>query len=98
MSSTRERFNELVDEWKVDTLFESSVDAIINHEAYQEIITLGEQAIPWIIEELEVEIDHWFYALAKITGENPVPEEEWGNMRKNQKTWVEWWKNRPNQS
>ena len=66
------RFYSLTATWRRETALRSSVTAIAMHPAYQQIIGLGEPALPLIFGELRREPDHWFWALGAITGENPV--------------------------
>ena len=58
--------------------------------AYQAIIRMGKPAIPFILDELRREPDHWFVALKQITGEDPIPEEARGNMRGMADAWLKW--------
>lgn len=60
------------------------------HPAYQEIIGMGERAIPLLLGELRREPDDWFWALHAITGVNPVPEASRGNVQAMADAWVEW--------
>lgn len=58
-------------EWKADTLLASSLHQIVMHPSYQRIIGLGPQAVPFILDDLHRNgPDHWFWALAAITGED----------------------------
>ncbi len=68
--SDRERFNLLADRWKEDTCFESNVTRIVEHPAYQEIISMGEIALPLILSRVREDHEHWFWALYKITDED----------------------------
>ena len=60
------------------------------HPAYQHVIGMGSLALPFILAELEREPDHWFWALKAITGEDPVAEEQRGDVLGMTKTWLEW--------
>ena len=74
------RFAALAATWKEETKFFSRVDKMVNHPAYQEIIAMGERAVPLILAELERNGDHWFIALHRITGADPpIPEGHKGN-------------------
>ncbi|MBI9039083.1 MAG: hypothetical protein JEY97_13190 [Bacteroidales bacterium] len=84
------KFLRLKDRWKSDTLFVSSSTVMISNSAYKEIISLGSLAIPWIIRELQKANDHWFFALEKITGENPIKTENIGKVEKMKEDWIEW--------
>lgn len=83
-------FAELNGWWQRDTIKLSSLHDLIKHPAYQAIMALGEGAIPLMLHELEKEPDHWFYALGVLTGENPVPVEDAGNMQKMANAWLAW--------
>ena len=50
----------------------------------------GLPAVPLILAELRRELDHWFWALRAITGEDPVPAERRGNMKEMVEIWLEW--------
>jgi hypothetical protein len=90
----RQRFEGLVSQWQEATAFTSSVVEMAMHPAYQQIIGLGPAAIPLLLNELEREPDHWFWALRAIAGENPVPVEDAGRVLKMAAVWVEWGRDR----
>ncbi|MGY6742503.1 MAG: hypothetical protein ACXIUQ_07200 [Cecembia sp.] len=83
-------FLKLKDIWKQETLFQSSGTAVISNSSYRKIIGLGETVLPWIIRELRRNDDHWFYALEKITGKNPIKKENVGNINKMKEDWLDW--------
>lgn len=68
----------------------SSTTAITEHPAYQEIIRMGPPVVPLILGELASGTGHWFHALHLLTGENPVPPEDAGNMEKMRQEWLAW--------
>ncbi|MBI3407080.1 MAG: hypothetical protein HY040_01825 [Planctomycetes bacterium] len=76
----RERFEQLA--WKTDTLLLSSITEMAMHPAYQQIIGMGKEALPLLFAEFRREPDHWFWALQAITGLNPVPITDRGNVDK----------------
>jgi hypothetical protein len=84
------RFAALAAEWKAERGYSSSITKLCAHAAYQQIIGMGEKAIPLLLRELEREPDHWFWALKAITGVNPVPQESRANLREMARHWVEW--------
>lgn len=84
------RFRELVRQWKEATVFTSSGTELALHPAYQQIIGMGKEAIPLILEELQREEDHWFWALKSITGNDPVPAVDRGNLPKMTAAWLRW--------
>ena len=84
------RFDTLVSEWKLAVAAMSSVMRMVMHPAYQRIIGLGPRAVPLLLQELERDPHHWFWALNVITGEDPVPAECSGDMRAVREAWLEW--------
>ena len=81
--------------WKRDTGHLSVEGEIARHEAYQNIIRMGERAIPLILEDLRQEPHHWFIALNTLSGESPdFPEESRGNIEAQADVWVEWGKSK----
>jgi hypothetical protein len=64
------------------------------HPAYQQIIGMGERAIPLLIEEMKERPDQWDWALRAITGADPVPRESWGKLKEIAASWVAWGKER----
>ena len=83
-------FSELASTWKMETTFTSSMDEIVLHPAYQQIIGLGPVAIPLIADELRSEPNYWFAALRALTGANPVPEEPCGDVAAMTYDWLRW--------
>lgn len=65
----RPDFDRLADRWQMETVFLSSVHQIAHHPDYQQIIQMGEPALPLILERLRSgpETGHWFWALAMIS-------------------------------
>src|SRR5947209_7891445 len=76
--SLQRRFADLVRQWKEATRFASSITDMATHPAYQQLIGMGKEALPLILDELRREPDHWFWALKAITGEDPVPPADRG--------------------
>lgn len=83
-------FHDLAERWREETEFSSSVTALFMHPAYQEIIGLGRDVLPFIIQDLAVTGSNWFWALRAISGENPVPPEERGQVDRMTARWLEW--------
>lgn len=75
-----------------DIRFTNSMDEIVKSKSLQSIIGLGTVAIPMILEDLQKSPKHWFYALQKVTGENPVAKKYAGNLEKMTEIWVKWGK------
>jgi hypothetical protein len=82
-------FKRLAEIWRRETAVHSSVTKKAMHEAYQRIIGMGRSAVPLILRELRDKPEHWFWALTAITGEDPVPEEDAGDIRKMAQAWLD---------
>jgi hypothetical protein len=86
----QERFRQLAKQWKQETEHLSSTARMIRHPAYQEIIRMGEPAVPLLLAELRRDPDFWFAALRTITGDDPVPAASTGKVREMARAWIEW--------
>jgi hypothetical protein len=63
-------FHELVDQWRRDTAGLSSSAKIAMHPAYQQMIGLGLEALPFIFREMSQPSASWFWALRAIVGQD----------------------------
>lgn len=90
MDTVEARFRRLATAWEQATGHLSSMTAAGNHPAYQEIIGLGVDVIPYLLRELEENESHWFIALREITGINPIPSSAAGNVPKMIEAWLQW--------
>ena len=88
--SVEERFQRLAAVWRAETEYLSSSTEMFTHRAYQEIIGMGQPAVPLLLRDLQKEPDHWIWALMVITGANPVPASDSGNLDKMAETWLRW--------
>lgn len=88
--SLRQAFQTLAAQWRRETMPLSSSTEKVIHPAYQRIIGLGPAVIPLILQELEQNGGHWFWALRSLTGENPVEPEDAGQVAKMKDTWLAW--------
>jgi hypothetical protein len=80
------QFAALAAEW-LDDMADRSVISF-RHPAYKKIIEMGEPAVPLLLRELEKSSGHWFEALRKITGKDPVPHEARGNFARMREAWL----------
>jgi hypothetical protein len=90
--SVDEELERLATEWRNDTAHLSSLSEMVAHHAYQRIIGKGRNAIPFLLRALQREPEHWFSALAAITGVNPVARDDEGRIRRMAQAWVTWGK------
>jgi hypothetical protein len=87
------KFRGLAKQWKGERGAQGTVLAMASLPSYQKIIGMGKDAIPLILAELKIEgdaPDHWFWALAAISDENPVPPESRGNLSEMARAWLAW--------
>jgi hypothetical protein len=84
------KFSRLTMAWCRATINCSSFDDIVNDVHYKEIIEIGMPVLLLIFDDLKNTPKHWFYALSKITGENPIPESAAGNLTKMTNVWLRW--------
>ena len=86
----RERFRRLADQWKSESQYMSNTTQMAMLWSYQNIIGMGDQAIPFILEEMQSEPNQWFWALEAITASDPVPKEVVGKVEPMIQAWIEW--------
>jgi hypothetical protein len=87
------RFESLIGQWHMERGATSLLSEMVHCPAYEKIMALGPKAIELILARLESEgddPDHWFWALQVLSGDNPVSEEDEGNLRKMAITWLRW--------
>lgn len=85
-----EKFERLARSWRESMGPTSSIHKMSMHSSYQQIIAMGNPAVLLILEELQREPDHWFWALRVITGADPVQSENKGNVREMANDWLTW--------
>jgi hypothetical protein len=87
---SEDRFYELVARWRSETRSLSSTTDRALNSAYQDIIGMGKPVLPLLFRELDQHGGHWFWALRHITRENPVPQQDAGNIQKMREAWLRW--------
>jgi hypothetical protein len=88
--SVEEKFTRLALVWDADTCYYSDTTRAVAHPAYQEIIGLGPAVVPLLLRDMERTHQHWFEALRKITGADPVPSSVAGRIPKMVAAWLQW--------
>lgn len=92
-SEVMKKFQVFSKRWKSETRSKSDVNQFTDNIYYQRIIGLGPAVIPLLLHDLNQESPaHWFWALKSITGVDPVPNNDVGNIRKMSKAWLDWGK------
>ena len=89
-AALEQRFLELAETWRFETQCLAFWAYMVDHDAYREIVAMGDVAVPWILRELERDCAPWFLALADITGENPAAETTPGKVDETVAAWLEW--------
>jgi hypothetical protein len=51
---------------------------------------MGETAIPFILAKMAIRDEFFFWALFKITGDDPVSDEDRGHVVKMTQAWLKW--------
>jgi hypothetical protein len=85
-----ERFRRLEATWLGEVGFSSSSTELRSHPAFREIIGLGEAVVPLMLRDLEERPRLWVWALPRITGADPVPASDRGNIAKMSAAWLRW--------
>lgn len=91
-TSIEDTFRELRDRWSEETEYLSSPYEMAMNESYQQIIGLGESVVPLILQDLISTHDHWFWALKAITRQNPVNDQDAGDITNMANAWIAWGK------
>ncbi len=89
-AETEQSFRLHAERWYMDTLRLSSYYEKILHPEYQKILTLGTEAVPLILRELEDMPNDWFWALQILTEADPVQEHQTGDMQAMADAWLQW--------
>jgi hypothetical protein len=84
------RFARLRAEWKEGVRFSSKIKTTLEHPAFQEIVAMGEKAVPLLLADLEQNGGFAFLALSRITGANPVPKDSVGKIDEIGVAWLAW--------
>ena len=90
VETIEDKFRRLADRWNTETMNLSSFDQMVDHPAYKAIISMGPAVVPYLLSDLKNEPQHWFYALRKITGANPIPRQSAGKLDEMTAAWLKW--------
>ncbi len=92
IETVEQRFRRLEATWTAETGYLSSYTDIVAHPAFREIIALGKAVVPYLLADLEDRPRLWVWALPEITGTDPVPPADGGNMARMSAAWLHWGK------
>ncbi|HEV7442123.1 MAG TPA: hypothetical protein VGO18_05975 [Steroidobacteraceae bacterium] len=91
-TAARIRFEALSAEWFTETRFQPSDSRICMHPAFLDIVSMGEPAVPFIVESLRKRPSFLTEALRRIVGS--LPETSIGANEKIQEAvsaWIHWY-------
>jgi hypothetical protein len=91
-SGLKREFDKLAQLWYADTAKLSIVHQMAMHPAYQAIIGMGRDALPFIFRELQQTRDHWLWALNAITRQDASKPNQTFDQAVD--AWLDWGKNR----
>lgn len=82
-------FNDLAAQWYRETRMLSFIRQKATHPAYQQIIGMGKDALPFIFRELQERGGDWIWALEYIVrSENPAKGST--SFKETVRLWLEW--------
>lgn len=86
----RAQFDTILARWLNDTAFDSLPDEMKEYDSFNEIVSMGSRVVPLIAANLRRSPSFLFLALEEIFGEDPVPEEAFGNLQATVSSWLQW--------
>jgi hypothetical protein len=92
-TAARIRFEALNAEWFTETTFQPSVTRICMHPAFLDIVSMGETAVPFIVDSLRQRPSFLIEALRRIIG-SPAETTSIGGNGKVQEAaaaWIHWY-------
>jgi hypothetical protein len=92
--TVEQRFRRLEAVWLAEAGFSSSSTMLRDHPAFQEIMTLGEAVVPFMLRDLRQRPRLWVWALPQITGADPVSPSDRGDISKMSDAWLRWGRER----
>ena len=89
----KDRFENLKQQWEHDTMHRSDTESRVNHPAYREVVRMGKEVVPLIIEDIRNNgTAFWWFALLDILKEGPhIPEYARGRITLLNEMWVAWY-------
>ncbi len=89
--SIEEKFGRLSKQWRRETRHISSIHEKSINMAYQKIIGMGKDVLPYIFHDFEKTHDHWLWALYAICDEESAPDlEKAGDLDAAVDVWLNW--------
>ena len=86
--SLNEDFYDLLHIWVEETKYQSSCHIMQQHLNYHAIVAMGEDVLPLVFKELQNHPILLLMVLREITGNDPVPEQDRGNVKRMVEAWI----------
>jgi hypothetical protein len=86
----RVHFDAALARWLDDIAFDSLPDQMKQHDSFGDVIQDGTRVVPLIAASLRRSPSFLFLALEEIFGEDPVPENDYGNLQTTVSSWLQW--------
>jgi len=96
--TVEEKFRQLANELSRETRLVSSLTAITAHPKYRQIVNLGWEIVPLLIDDMAKNKRFWLPALREITGIQPYDSADAGNSKIMIEAWVNWGKRKYKQA
>ena len=87
------QFNCLIERWHDERGALSSITDMAMCPSYQRIIAMGQPVVPLILSKMESEGDEpdmWFWALRILSNEDPVADQDRGDVLAMAQSWLDW--------
>jgi len=88
--SMEEKFIRLADTWEDETKLMSSMNDIVTNQTHLQIVAMGPDVVPLILQRICHHPGWWFEALRFLTGQDPVPENARGKLLEMTAAWLKW--------
>jgi len=82
------KFHRLAEQWYRETGMISMIHKKCMHPAYQHIIGMGKDALPFIFQELKKGRAHWLWALSAILDDDVAKPED--TLNEAAAAWIKW--------
>jgi hypothetical protein len=89
-NAKKKEFAELAAQWKRETALYGYLSKIVMHPAYQRIMAMGPEVIPFILSDLEKKPVHWFWALHNLAPKGQDPAEGLTTIEDARQAWLKW--------
>src|SRR5947209_27453 len=94
MDIIKSRIEALASEWGEhchQTWFSSNLSHYLDHPAYRELVALGPEAVPIIMDHYRRDDLPWEFVLQEITGVRMIDDLSAYNPTEVRQRWLDWW-------